>query len=121
MIFGHGDDAYRYGEQITADFSSNIYFGADLTDLQAYLAERFGIVGHYPEPEAVSLEKMLAKKLGVPEDMIMVTNGATEAIYLIAQLYSGWASIIPQPTFTEYEDACRIYKHLQNLQAPAVV
>ena len=117
MIFGHGDDAYRYGEQITADFSSNIYFGADLTDLQAYLAERFGIVGHYPEPEAVSLEKMLAKKLGVPEDMIMVTNGATEAIYLIAQLYSGWASIIPQPTFTEYEDACRIYKHLLSYSA----
>jgi threonine-phosphate decarboxylase len=42
----------------------------------------------------------------------MVTNGATEAIYLIAQLYSGWASIIPQPTFTEYEDACKIYNHL---------
>ena len=42
----------------------------------------------------------------------MVTNGATEAIYLIAQLYSGWASIIPQPTFTEYEDACKVYNHL---------
>ena len=117
MIFGHGDDAYRYGEQITADFSSNIYFGADLTDLQAYLAERFGIVGHYPEPEAVSMYTSRDKKLGVPEDMIMVTNGATEAIYLIAQLYSGWASIIPQPTFTEYEDACRIYKHLLSYNA----
>ena len=112
MIFGHGDDAYRYGDQITADFSSNIYFGADLTDLHAYLADRFAIVGHYPEPEPVSLEKMLAEKLGVPEDMVMVTSGATEAIYLIAQLYHGWASVIPQPTFTEYEDACKIHNHL---------
>lgn len=112
MIFGHGDDAYRYGDQITADFSSNIYFGADLTDLQVHLASRFGVVGHYPEPEAISLEKMLAEKLGVPEDMVMVTNGATEAIYLIAQLYSGWASVIPQPTFTEYEDACKLYNHI---------
>ena len=112
MIFGHGDDAYRYGDQITADFSSNIYFGADLTDLQVHLAGRFGIVGHYPEPEAISLEKMLAEKLGVPEDMVMVTSGATEAIYLIAQLYHGWASVIPQPTFTEYEDACRINNHV---------
>ena len=112
MIFGHGDDAYRYGAQIKMDFSSNIYFGADLSGLQAHLASRFGIVGHYPEPEAVGLERMLAEKFGVPEETIMVTNGATEAIYLIAQLYSGWASIIPQPTFTEYEDACKIYNHL---------
>lgn len=112
MIFGHGDDAYRYGAQIKMDFSSNIYFGADLSGLQAHLASRFGIVGHYPEPEAVGLERMLAEKFGVPEETIMVTNGATEAIYLIAQLYSGWASIIPQPTFTEYEDACKINNHL---------
>ena len=112
MIFGHGDDAFRYGEQIKIDFSSNIYYRADLSGLQAHLASRFGIVAHYPEPEPTSLEKMLAKKLGVADNTVMVTNGATEAIYLIAQLYSGWASIIPQPTFTEYEDACKLYNHL---------
>ena len=117
MIFGHGDDAFRYGEQIKIDFSSNIYYGADLSGLQAHLASRFGIVTHYPEPEPTSLEKMLAKKLGVPDNTVMVTNGATEAIYLIAQLYSGWASIIPQPTFTEYEDACKLYNHLLSYNA----
>ena len=117
MIFGHGDDAYRYGEQIKTDFSSNIYYGADLSGLQAHLASRFGIVAHYPEPEPVSVERILANKLGVPEDTIMVTSGATEAIYLIAQLYSGWASIIPQPTFTEYEDACKLYNHLLSYNA----
>ena len=117
MIFGHGDDAYRYGEQIKIDFSSNIYYGADLSGLQAHLASRFGIVAHYPEPEPTSLEKMLAEKLGVDDNTVMVTNGATEAIYLIAQLYSGWASIIPQPTFTEYEDACKLYNHLLSYNA----
>lgn len=117
MIFGHGDDAYRYGEQIKIDFSSNIYYGADLSGLQAHLASRFGIVAHYPEPEPTSLEKMLAEKLGVDDNTVMVTNGATEAIYLIAQLYSGWASIIPQPTFTEYEDACKLYSHLLSYNA----
>ncbi len=117
MIFGHGDDAYRYGEQIKIDFSSNIYYGADLSGLQAHLTSRFGIVTHYPEPEPTSLEKMLARKLGVADNTVMVTNGATEAIYLIAQLYSGWASIIPQPTFTEYEDACKLFNHLLSYNA----
>ena len=42
----------------------------------------------------------------------MVTAGATEAIYLTAQLFSGWASVIPQPTFNEYADACRINNHI---------
>lgn len=112
MIFGHGDDAWQYGEQIKMDFSSNVYFGADLTALRDHLMASFHVVGHYPEPEPTSLEAMIAESLGVAEDTIMVTNGATEAIYLIAQLYSGWASIIPQPTFTEYEDACKLYHHL---------
>ena len=117
MIFGHGDDAYRYGKQIKTDFSSNVYYGANLSGLQTHLASRFGIVAHYPEPEPASLEKILAEKLSVPEDTVMVTNGATEAIYLIAQLYDGWASVIPQPTFTEYEDACKLYHHLLSYNA----
>lgn len=112
MIFGHGDDAFRYGDQIKLDFSSNVYQGADLTGLNAYLSGHLDVISHYPEPEASSLERLLADSLGVPESMVMVTNGATEAIYLIAQLYSGWASIIPQPTFTEYEDACKAFNHL---------
>ena len=112
MIFGHGDDAWQYGEKIKMDFSSNVYFGADLTALRDHLMEDFHIMGHYPEPEPTSLEAMIAESLGVAADTIMVTNGATEAIYLIAQLYSGWASIIPQPTFTEFEDACKLFHHL---------
>ena len=95
MIFGHGDDAWQYGEKIKMDFSSNVYFGADLTALKDHLMGRFDVVAHYPEPEATSLEAMIAESLGVPTDTIMVTSGATEAIYLIAQLYRGLGSIIP--------------------------
>jgi threonine-phosphate decarboxylase len=42
----------------------------------------------------------------------MVTNGATEAIYIIAQLFRHSCSIIPQPTYSEYADACRLNKHI---------
>ena len=112
MIFGHGDDTYRFGDKIKMNFSSNVYYGADHSALKEHLMEHFDVVGHYPEPEAESLERILAEHLGVPENAVMVTNGANEAIYLIAQLYQGWASIIPQPTFTEYEDACRAFNHL---------
>ena len=112
MIYGHGDDTYRYGEKIKINFSSNIYQNADLTELKQYLTTRLDAIGNYPEPEPKELEELIAEKLEIPASMVMVTNGANEAIYLIAQHYRGWASVIPQPTYTEYADACRMFDHV---------
>ena len=112
MIFGHGDDTYRYGDKVKINFSSNIYQKADLRGLEDYLSQHLDAIRHYPAPVAQELEEMIANKLGVPNGMVMVTSGANEAIYLIAQLYHGWASIIPQPTYHEYEDACKMFGHL---------
>ena len=112
MIYGHGDEIYCYGDNVKMNFSSNVYSQADYTELKDYLMQHFDVVGHYPEPDAHSLECMIAERLGVKENTVMVTSGANEAIYLIAQLYKGWSSIIPQPTFSEYEDACRMYNHV---------
>ena len=118
MIYGHGDDAYRYGDKIKMNFSSNVYSGADLSALKEHLMAHFDVVSHYPEPQPQELERLLADHLGVPENTVMVTNGANEAIYLIAQLYKGWASVIPQPTFNEYEDACKAFGHLISYESP---
>ena len=112
MIEGHGDDLYRYDELVTMNFSSNIYQHADHSALRAYLGRRFDVVSHYPEPQPRSLEKLIAQREGISPQAVMVTNGATEAIYLIARLYFGSASVIPQPTFSEYADACRLNQHI---------
>ena len=112
MIYGHADDTYRYGDKLKLNFSSNIYAWADLSGLKEHLMQHFEVVCHYPESEPSILEKMLAKHLDVPENTVMITSGANEAIFLIAQLYKGWASIIPQPTFTAYEYACKAFDHL---------
>ena len=112
MIFGHGDDTYRYGDKVKVNFSTNIYQKADLRGLEEYLSQHLDAIRHYPAPVAQELEEMIANKLGIPQGMVMVTSGANEAIYLIAQLYHGWASVIPQPTYHEYEDACKMFGHL---------
>ena len=111
MIQGHGDDGYRY-EDIRINFSSNINAHADLSGLKAQLASRLDLVGRYPEPEPYSLERLIAERRGIPAECVLVTNGATEAIYLIAQMLSSQGIShysIPQPTFSEYEDACRMF------------
>jgi len=112
MIEGHGDDIYRYGNLVKTNFSSNIYQHVDLTALKEHLMARFDVVSHYPDPMPTSLEKLIALKEGVSPECVLVTNGVTEAIYLIAELFHGSASVIPQPTFNEYADACRQHRHI---------
>lgn len=111
MIKGHGDDFYHYNHPITTNFSSNVYSKVDLSLLKAHLCERIGGIGNYPEPEPYTLESHLASRYHLPADAVCVTNGATEAIYLIAQTFRGTNTAILQPTFSEYADACRIHGH----------
>ncbi len=114
MIEGHGDDLYRY-ENIKMNFSSNIYNGTDLSALETYLNSRMSVVRSYPEPSAASLEQMIARECGISSDEVLVTSGAVDAIYLIAQAYrhEGTCHIL-QPTFREYEDACRVFGYQQS-------
>lgn len=111
MIEGHGDDSYKYGRPITADFSSNVYGRADLSALKAHLCARIDCIGNYPEPEPYTLGARLACRHRLPAGAVCVTNGATEAIYLIAQAFRGTNTAIVQPTFSEYADACRMHGH----------
>lgn len=111
MIEGHGDDSYKYNRPITADFSSNVYGKVDLSLLKAHLCNRIDEIGHYPEPVPFTLEARMASGFGIPSDAVCVTNGATEAIYLIAQTFRGIRSAVVQPTFSEYADACRMHGH----------
>ena len=107
MIEGHGDDAYKYGD-IKSDFSSNICAHNHHQTLMKHLMAHPELISHYPEPEAWSLETIIAERYGLHPQQVIVTSGATEAIYLIAQTFR-MQSEIPSPTFSEYEDACQLF------------
>ena len=110
MLSGHGDDIYKY-KDIRINFSSNVYNHFCHDGLYAHLASRMDCIRNYPPPTPSELEKEIASLHGISPDEVIVTNGATEAIYLIAQAFANATSQILQPTFTEYEDACKQYKH----------
>ena len=110
MLTGHGDDIYKY-KDIRINFSSNVYNHFCHDGLYAHLASRMDCIRNYPPPTTSELEQEIATINGLSPDEVIVTNGATEAIYLIAQAFANATSFILQPTFTEYEDACRMYGH----------
>lgn len=120
MLHGHGDDIYSYSD-ISINFSSNVYNHFDHSELYAYLASCLPSVTNYPEPTSASLERRIADRHGIQPSQVMATNGAIEAIYLIAnskpvplgQLGAACRikplvdrSLIISPTFSEYADAC---------------
>lgn len=111
MIKGHGDDAYQYKRPITVNFSSNVFGRVNLEGLKKHLCSCMDEIGSYPEPEPYTLEAGLAVRHGLQAEEVCVTNGATEAIYLIAQTFRGTNTAIYQPTFSEYADACRMHEH----------
>lgn len=106
MVEGHGDDIYRYSGKVIYNFSSNILNGVDHSRLKEYLSSRLDVIVSYPEPAPYTVEEMIARVSGVEPENVMVTNGAVDAIYTVANVYSGARSAVLQPTFSEYADAC---------------
>ena len=103
MLTGHGDDANAYAG-VEVDFASCVAHH-DLSPLLAFLRERMEGIGRYPQADGAKAEEALAQHLGIRCEEVMITNGATEAIYLMARVFSTYSLHISQPTFSEYKDA----------------
>lgn len=120
MIEGHGDDIWRYGA-LRCNFSSNISPLIDTSALHKHLAECLEVIDHYPEPSAHRLETLLANAYHIQPEQVLVTSGATDAIYLIAQtLRDNGTFAVKRPTFSEYADACRMYGYQETPKGGAV-
>ncbi|MFV0290236.1 MAG: aminotransferase class I/II-fold pyridoxal phosphate-dependent enzyme [Mangrovibacterium sp.] len=122
MIYGHGDDAFRF-KKIKLNFSSNVSpFGVS-ESLQKHLALQLSKLDSYPEPLAQNLARAIGEKKNIPAENILIVQGATEAFYLLASLFYGKRSLIYTPSFSEYEDACCMHNHelefISNAQFPS--
>lgn len=111
MLFGHGDDFYNTQQEVKINFSSNVWRGANLDKLIEHLHTQFDKLAHYPDPDASSLRRLLARRFEIKDDNVVVANGSVTAFYLLAQSRRGCRSTIFTPSFSEYEDACRMHEH----------
>ncbi len=90
------------------DFSSSVNpLGAPSNTMQAMNGVDLAA---YPDTECIALREALAERLGVSMAQILVGNGSTELIHLMAQAYfdGGGSAAIFTPSFGEYETACRM-------------
>lgn len=50
MLNGHGDDLYQSGNQIKANFSTNVWYDGDSDIIRSVLKTQLDTIFHYPEP-----------------------------------------------------------------------
>jgi len=110
MLQGHGDDIHK-NNNIKANFSTNVWYDGDISWLKRLVTEKWDVLTHYPEPDALSLRKVIASHHNIKKEQIIAANGATEIFYLLAHAFSGSKTLIPVPSFAEYEDACNAHNH----------
>jgi len=117
MLKGHGDDRHLFDHEIIADFSSNVIADHPLLLPKSIQESCWKSIVRYPEPNGETLSKALANFHKISKEQVLVTNGATEAFYLLAKTFENQSATIFIPTFSEYQDACHIH-HIKTTLIP---
>jgi threonine-phosphate decarboxylase len=110
----HGGNIYKIAEELGVPAKSLIDFSASINPLgisdrvKDVIKQDLDTLVNYPDPETKMLRQKLSEHLGIAPYSILCGNGSTELIYLIPRAFKPRKVLIPAPTFSEYERACRI-------------
>jgi len=97
---------YDMGFKKIIDFSSNINpYGPPKAVIDYLSHDNLKDAVDYPDINCTALKSVLAKKLGLSVKNLMITNGSSEAINLLANHFCPQRALILSPTFCEYEIA----------------
>lgn len=107
--FVHGGNIYKdqAGAGVWLDFSANINpFGLSAS-VSKSLLDNMARVVHYPDPEATELKQSIADAYAVPQQEVVLGNGAVELFYVFFHTFRPAKVLLPVPSFSEYERAAR--------------
>ena len=108
----HGGDVWGVSRRLGAEPREIIDFSASVNPLgpspHALRAARdhMNVLSSYPDPDCTMLTEAIAAYHQVPRGSILVGNGSTELIYLVARSF-GERTLIPIPSFSDYERSVR--------------
>lgn len=108
--FSHGGNAHdfvRKGKKAIIDFSANINPLGLPRGVKKAVRENLDKILHYPDAKAKDITRDIARYWGINEQNILLGNGSVELIYLITQTFKPRLTLIPAPTFSEYERAAK--------------
>ncbi len=95
-------------ESAFLDFSANINPLGPPSPVEKGLKRHLPSIFHYPDPQCSDLAEKLSTHHQIDPEALLIGNGASELIYLLARIITSDAVLIPVPTFCEYERAVRV-------------
>ncbi|MBI4680519.1 MAG: threonine-phosphate decarboxylase [Nitrospirae bacterium] len=110
----HGGNIYRLAEELNMPESKVIDFSASVNPLgvservKAWIKKELRNLYNYPDLDAKKLRKKIAQYHDIEPETLLCGNGSTELIYLVPRAFKPEKVLIPSPTFSEYERACRM-------------
>jgi histidinol-phosphate/aromatic aminotransferase/cobyric acid decarboxylase-like protein len=98
----HGGDGHRLAALLGIQVDQVLDLSASLNpvaaDIARVAAPHLGVLGRYPD--AASARGLLADAMGIDQDRLLLTNGGSEAIALVAaETGAGW---VDEPDFSLY-------------------
>ncbi|MFF2448145.1 threonine-phosphate decarboxylase CobD [Neobacillus sp. NPDC058068] len=89
------------------DLSANINPLGPPHELKEKWQDFYHEISVYPDPYSTKLKERIGKTVETSVDSILIGNGGAELITLVARMLAGKKVLLVEPTFSEYEQACR--------------
>lgn len=106
MEYLHGGDVEAYSQENILDYSVNIHpFGPCPEVVEAVICSVRTQTSRYPDPFCRELRKRLANRWEIPEESLILGNGAAELIFLLIQTLRPKKGLLLAPSFAEYRRA----------------
>ena len=124
----HGSDlekieaVYHISKEDIVNFAANVNPIGISYDVRNELPKHIDAITSYPDRDYTALRKSIAEYVHTSPDHILVGNGSTELISLVAQVMHPHNALILGPTYSEYEHEISLcggtshYFHLQEEQ-----
>lgn len=110
----HGGDVYHLARSLGIDLSDLLDFSANINPLGfppglgTAVQEAMREIVHYPDRRCLALSQDLAAYHHLAPEEILVGNGSTELLYLLARVLKPRRGLIVTPAFSEYEHALQV-------------
>lgn len=112
--FEHGGNIHKVlreagnGHREILDFSANINPIGPPEWFRPLISSHLENLVHYPDPEYTKFIEAISEHTGVAGSRIVVGNGTTELLYLIARILPAQRALIPVPSYVDYVRAAKL-------------
>lgn len=98
---------YGLSEKEIIDFSANINPLGPPPKAYEAIIKNLALITRYPDPSSRALKEQLSLHIEVPQENILIGNGASEIIYLLTNSIRPKKVMVMAPTFSEYALAAK--------------